>query len=89
MDFDFLFQPKLNKAEIVDLHTLRFLDNKDNILFIGNSGVEKTHLAISLALEVLDKGFSAHFILSNDLVNKLLKAQDKGTLERAIKIYQV
>lgn len=87
IDFDFLFQPKLNKAEIVDLHTLRFLDNKNNILFIGNSGVGKTHLAISLALEALDKGFSAYFILSNDLVNKLLKAQAKGTLERAIKKY--
>lgn len=87
MDFDFQFQPKLNKAEIVDLHTLRFLDNKDNVLFIGNSGVGKTHMAISLALEALDKGFSSYFVLSNELVNKLLKAQEKGTLERAIKKY--
>ncbi|MFK4935427.1 ATP-binding protein [Lactococcus garvieae] len=42
MNFDFQFQPKINKAEILDLHTLRFLDKKDNILLIGNSGVGKT-----------------------------------------------
>ena len=41
MDFDFQFQPKINKAEILDLHTLRFLDKHENLLFIGNSGVGK------------------------------------------------
>ena len=68
MDFDFQFQPKLNKTEIVDLHTLRFLDNKDNVLFIGNSDVGKIHLAISLTLEALNRGLIAYFILSNELV---------------------
>ncbi|AYG01882.1 IS21 family transposase [Lactococcus allomyrinae] len=86
-DAGFQFQPKLKKTDIVDLHTLRFLDNHDNILFVGNSGVGKTHLAISLALEALDKGHSSYFILSNELVNKLLKAQQRGALERALKQY--
>ena len=38
-DFEFDFQPSLNKAKIKDLETLRFLDNKENVLFYGNSGV--------------------------------------------------
>lgn len=54
-DFDFNFQPQINKNEILDLCSLRFMDTTDNILFIGNSGVGKTHLAISIALEAMEK----------------------------------
>lgn len=44
-DFDFTFQPAVNKQEILDLATLRFIENNENILFVGTSGVGKTHLA--------------------------------------------
>ena len=36
-DFDFDFQPSINKDEIYDLATLRFVEDKSNILFVGNS----------------------------------------------------
>lgn len=87
MDFDFQFQPKINKAEILDLHTLRFLDKHENLLFIGNSGVGKTHLAISITLEALEKGYSSYFCMSTELVDRLLRANQKGTLERVLKQY--
>lgn len=86
-DFDFGFQPQINKSEILDLCSLRFMDTADSILFIGNSGVGKSHLAISIALEAIKKEFSCHFILSNDLVSKLERAYKKGTLESALKKY--
>ncbi|NMA84293.1 MAG: ATP-binding protein [Epulopiscium sp.] len=44
-DFDFGFQPSINKSQLLDLQSLRFLENKENILFYGPSGVGKTHLA--------------------------------------------
>ena len=47
-DFDFSYQPSINKAQILDLLTLRFIENNQNILFIGSSGVGKTHLATSI-----------------------------------------
>ena len=43
-DFDFSFQPKINKNQFLDFETLRFLENNSNIILIGNSGVGKTHL---------------------------------------------
>lgn len=62
MDFYFQFQPKINKAEILDLQTLCFLNKHENLLFIGNSGVGKTHLAISITLEALEKGYRSYFL---------------------------
>lgn len=44
-DYDFTFQPNVNKAQLYDLATLRFIENQENILFYGMPGVGKTHLA--------------------------------------------
>lgn len=86
-DFDFGFQPKINRTEILDLCTLRFMDTNNNILFIGNSGVGKTHLAIAITLEAITKGYSCHFALSNELVNRLNRANQRGNLDRLLKKY--
>lgn len=53
-DFDFDFQPSINKDEIYDLATLRFVEDKSNILFVGNSGVGKTHLAVALGIKATE-----------------------------------
>lgn len=47
-NFDIGFQPKINRTDILDLCTLRFMYINNNILFIGNSRVGKTQLAIAI-----------------------------------------
>ena len=47
-DFDFSFQPTINKEKILDFKNLRFIENNENIIFVGSPGVGKTHLAISI-----------------------------------------
>ncbi|HAA6797249.1 TPA_asm: transposase, partial [Listeria monocytogenes] len=86
-DFNFDFQPRIKKKEMQDLLTLRFLDTYDNILFIGNSGVGKTHLAVSIGLECIDRGLSCLFITSTELVNRLIRAHKRGTSETMLKKY--
>ncbi len=49
-DFDFEFQPSINKQQILDFQTLRFLEQKENLVFLGSSGVGKTHLATSIGI---------------------------------------
>ena len=49
-DFDFSFQPSIDKRQIDELATMRFLENGENVVFFGPPGVGKTHLASALGL---------------------------------------
>lgn len=60
-DFDFDFQPKINKQQFLDFQNLRFLESNSNIILIGNSGVGKTHLATSIGIAAAKKRVSTYF----------------------------
>lgn len=74
-DFDFDYQPSRNKQEIMELNTLGFLERHENILFLGPSGVGKTHLAVSIGITAAKKRYSVYFISCHDLITQLNKAQ--------------
>lgn len=84
-DFDFLYQENINKQQILDLETLRFYDNKENIIFLGNSGVGKTHLATSIGITAAKKRISTYFIKCGDLILQLKRAKLENRLESRLK----
>lgn len=84
-EFDYHFQPSVNKAEIKDLSTLRFIDKKENILFYGTPGTGKTHLATALGIEAARKRNITYFITCHDLIQTLRKAHDENRLEARLK----
>lgn len=84
-DFDFDFQPSLNKAQLLDLESLRFLENKENILFYGSSGVGKSHLAVALGIAAAKKRYITYFISCHDLIMQLNKAHAENRLEAKLK----
>jgi len=86
-DFDFSFQPSINKEQILDFTTLRFIDRKENIVFLGSSGVGKTHLATSIGIAAAKKRNSTYFIKCNDLILNLKKAKLENRLENRLKHY--
>lgn len=86
-DFDFDYQPSINKKQIYDFATLRFLENRENILLYGNSGVGKTHLAVSLGIEAAKKRYITYFISCHDLITQLNKAHSENRLEAKLKHY--
>lgn len=87
MEFDYDFQPTVNKAQLTDLGTLRFLDKKENILFFGTPGVGKTHLPISIGIEAASKRQLTYFISCHDLIQNLRKAYQENRLEARLKHY--
>src|SRR5690606_665213 len=84
-DFDFGFQPSINKSQLLDLESLRFLENKENILFYGPSGVGKTHLAVALGVAAAKKRYLTYFISCHDLIMQLNKAHAENRLESKLK----
>jgi DNA replication protein DnaC len=86
-DFDFNYQPNISRNQILDLCSLRFIETNSNILFIGSSGVGKTHLATSIGMEASGKRLSTYFIHFNDLMNKIKKAYQENRQEAVIKHY--
>lgn len=78
--FDFSFQPTLSRQKIAELATLRFIENHENILFLGPPGVGKTHVAIGLALRACEAGYKVLFLTLADLVAHLQAARADHSL---------
>ena len=87
-DFDFSFQTTINKEEILDFKNLRFIENKENILFVGSPGVGKTHLATSIGIQAASNRHSTYFISCHDLITNLKKANYENRLADKIKNYE-
>jgi DNA replication protein DnaC len=83
-DFDFSALPKLNKAEILDLTRGEYIQKRSSLIFIGNPGLGKTHLATGIALAACRQRRKVRFWTAASLVNELLQAQDEHRLHRFI-----
>ncbi len=86
-EFDFSFQPSLDKAKIMDLMTLRFLEKSENIIFCGTPGVGKTNLAVAIGIEAAKRRQCVYFITFQDLISQLKKAASENRLETRIKFF--
>ena len=84
-EFNFDFQELINKQQIYDFNLLRFIDKQENIVFYGNSGVGKTHLAISIGVTESQNRKFSYFIKCARLIEILKKAKLKGRLEERLK----
>jgi DNA replication protein DnaC len=86
-DFNFAFQPSINRREIIELATCQFLEEKRNLLFVGQTGTGKTHLSIAIALAALEQGRTVLFTTVWDMINKLQQARADLTQGKRIKVY--
>ena len=84
-DFDFSFQPSVKREQLESLHTLGFLERKENVVFLGPPGVGKTHLAISLAIAAAESGRRVYYGTLGDLIASLEEAQTAGRLAQRLK----
>jgi DNA replication protein DnaC len=84
-DFDFTFQENINKEQILDFTNHRFIHQCENIIFMGSSGVGKTHLSTSIGISAAKKRISTYFIKCHDLIAQLKKAKLENRLEDRLK----
>jgi len=83
-DFDFSFNENIDKGYILDLATLRFVEDNKNVLFMGNPGVGKTHLAVALGILATQNRYSVYFTTCHQLITKLNKAHKENRLEKQL-----
>lgn len=84
-DFDFSCLPDFRTRDLLHLaDSLSFLDRNEPVLMVGNPGLGKTHLAISLALAACRQGHKVRFFNTAALVNELSQAQEEHRLPKFI-----
>lgn len=86
-DFNFDFQPTLNRGQIYDLAALGFIENNENIVLLGSPGVGKTHLATAFGIEAARHRISCKFLKANDLLSRLRKAREENRLDTNLRYY--
>lgn len=88
-DFDFSFQPSINEAQIRSFATLGFMNKAENIIFIGDPGTGKSHLAISLAELAIAEGRKVYYITMSDLIAKIDTAFQTGKTEKLFRTMRI
>ncbi len=86
-DFDFDAQPSLDRKQVRELATGRWIANGDALLLLGPPGVGKTHLAVGLGRAAIEAGYSTLFVQATHLVAALAKAHAEGRLEDKLRYY--
>src|SRR6266545_2273533 len=82
--FEFDFQPSLDRKQVRELAGLAFVERAHNVVLLGPPGVGKTHLAIALAMKAVEAGYSALFLTLEQLMTRLTRARHENRLERAL-----
>jgi len=85
--FDFNFQKSIDLKTINELRTMRFINNNENVVFLGPPGVGKTHLSISLGLEAIKNRYSTYYINCHELIEQLNRAHYENRLKDRLKNY--
>ena len=85
--FDFAFQPSVEKRKIQELAALPFIANGENVIFLGPPGVGKTHLAVGLGMRACMQGIKTYFITADQLVHKLTASLADNTFEQKMRSF--
>jgi DNA replication protein DnaC len=83
-DFDFSAAPLVSVPQIRELAEGGYINRAEPIIFIGDSGTGKTHLATGLCLAACRQKRRVRFITAAGLVNELVEAQHHNQLGRAL-----
>jgi len=82
--FDYRHQTTITKRQVNALLDFQFIDERNNLVFIGPPGVGKTHLAIGIGHKAVEAGYRVLFRNALDLVEELELAEMKGELKKRV-----
>ena len=78
-NFDFTFNPKMNRSLVFDLATGTFIDRREDALFLGPGGTGKSHLAQAIGQAAIQQGYKVFYRETHILLEELADATLDGT----------
>jgi DNA replication protein DnaC len=86
-DYNFDFQTGVNRKQIMDLATLEFAGRRQGVIFAGNSGTGKSHLAKALLLIGCQKNYRCRYVTASAMLRELLAGMADNSLEQKLKLF--
>jgi DNA replication protein DnaC len=81
-DFDWQYNPKVPKRDILELAALKFIDDRQDALFIGSPGLGKSHIAKAIALLAVQRGYKVFYREAHVLIDDINQARELGELRK-------
>lgn len=81
-DFDFNFPSFIDRRKVNEAASLRFIDKKTNVIFLGAHGLGKTHLSIALGIKAIENGKDVFFVRMDQLIEQVNRIADVESLHR-------
>lgn len=82
--FDFSFNPQINRQAIMNLATCQFIERKECVLIVGQTGTGKSHLSQALGHEACRKGFDVLYLNAAKMLTQLHAGRADGSYERRL-----
>jgi DNA replication protein DnaC len=79
-EFDWAYNPKIPKRDVLELATLKYIDAKENVLLIGKPGTGKSHVAKALALLAIERGYRVFYREAHVLIEEIHEARQVGEI---------
>lgn len=86
-EFDFSFQPGIEEKEVIRLSSLDFIENKENLIFLGPPGVGKTHLATGFGVKACKSKYRVLFTAAQKLIEDLMLSVRDGSITQKLLAY--
>lgn len=86
-EFNFNYQPSINRQMIYSLATCEFIRKKENIAFIGLPGTGKSHLATAIGIKAVYQGYSVLFTTVNHMLEELYISRADNSFNQKLKKY--
>lgn len=80
--FDWSYNPTLPRRTIMELATMKFIDAREDGLFIGKPGTGKSHIAKALALLAVNRGYKVHYREALHLIEDIHEARELGEMRK-------
>jgi DNA replication protein DnaC len=81
-DFDWGYNPRLPRRDVLELGTLKFVDAKEDVLFIGPPGTGKSHAAKALATLAVNRGYKVLYREAHQLIEDITEARELGQIRK-------